>query len=219
MKNLRLVLILIFALSFYTNHYSQIDLGVIGGLNIASFKADTDISSRWLWGAGAVLDYNLGNNFSLRTEPMYLKKGGIQEQSDENPKLTIDQSFLEIPIFLRYSLGEETKLYFLAGPSIGILLSSDLEAYVNSYAFTADFKDLTENLDMGLCLGTGVSFPLDRYKLFFELKYMYGLTNLAKSGKFKAKSGHLELDGEFDEEESKYNSRGIQLLVGFAFQI
>ncbi len=219
MKNLLMLLILVFTFSFMSSTYSQVEVGVIGGINIADFKADVDITSRWLWGAGAVLNYNLGNNFSLRTEPMYLKKGGIQEQNDENPKLTIDQSFLEVPIFLRYSLGEETKYYFLAGPTIGILLSSDLEAYINSFTFTADMKDLTETLDLGLCLGTGVSFPIQTNNLFFELKYTFGLTNLAKDGKFRAKSGHLELEGEFDEEESKYNSRGIQLLIGFTFQI
>lgn len=219
MKNLRIILTLIFTFCLSTSFYSQTDIGVIGGVNIADFKADTDITSRVLWGAGVFADFNLGKNFSLRTEPMYLKKGGIQEQSDENPKLTVDQAFLEVPVLLKYSLGKETEYYFLAGPSMGILLTSDLEAYVNTFTFTADFKDLTETLDFGLCLGTGVSFPIDKYKLLFEVKYTYGLTNLAKDGKFKATAGHLELDGEFDEEESKYNSRGIQLLIGFAFSM
>ena len=206
MKNLKLFYMLIFSISYITTVYSQTNFGVIGGVNIADFKADTDITSRVLWGAGVFADFNLGNNFSFRTEPMYLKKGGIQEQSDENPKLTVNQSFLEIPIFLKYSLGDETKYYFIAGPSMGILLTSDLEAYVNTFTFTADFKDLTEKLDFGLCLGTGVSFPIDRYKLLFELKYTYGFTNLAKNGKFKATSGHLELDGEFDE--AAYQTEG-----------
>lgn len=219
MKNLRTIFMVVIIFSIVPSIFAQVQLGVIGGINIADFKADVDITSRLLWGAGAVLDYNLGNNFSIRTEPMYLKKGGIQEQNDKNPKLNIDQSFLEIPILLKYSLGEETKYYFLAGPSMGILLTSDLEAYINTYTFTADMSDLTEKLDIGICLGTGISFPINKYKLFFELKYTHGLTNLAKDGKFKATSGHLELDGEFDEEESKYNSRGIQLLVGFAYSL
>jgi len=217
MKIKLILLTIIFTLTFITNVYSQIDVGIIGGINIASFDADADITSKWLWGAGIVLSYKLSDNFSLQAEPMYLKKGGVQEQKGDDPKITVDQSFLEIPLLAKYNFGKETKFYLLAGPSIGYLLTSELEADLNGFLFTADMEKLTETIDIGICLGGGVSIPIETNTLFFQVEYTYGLTNLAKNGKFVAKSGHIELEGEFDEEESKYKSRGLQLLVGFTF--
>jgi len=219
MKNLSFFFILILGLTLADKIHSQIDIGVIGGINIASFKADADVSSRWLWGAGLVFNYNFSDALSLQAEPMYLRKGGVQEQKDNDPKLTIDQSFLEIPLLLKYSFGEESKVYITAGPTIGYLLISDLKADINVFLFTADMKKLTETFDIGLCGGCGFSVPIQKNMLFFEVKYTYGLKNLAKTGTFSAKSGHLEIEGSIDEEESKYKSRGIQLMVGFLVPI
>ena len=55
--------------------------------------------------------------------------------------------------------------------------------------------------------------------LFLEVKYAYGFTNLAKSGKFIAKAGHLEIEDTFDADESWYKSQGIQIMAGFTFQL
>ena len=201
---------------------AQFELGVSGGINIASFNVEDEkdeVTSRTLWNIGAVVEYKLNNQFSIKAEPMYLKKGGILEESDNNAELKFDQSYLEVPIMLKFSIGEKNKVFLITGPTVGITLSSELEADLEGITFSADLKDLTESLDFGLGVGGGFSFAIYPGTLFFQGKYTFGLTNLAKDGTFTAKAGHLALDAELDEEESEYKSRGVQLSIGFTIPI
>ena len=201
---------------------AQFELGVSGGINMASFNVEDDedeVTSRTLWNIGAVVEYKLNKQFSIKSEPMFIKKGGILEQSIEDPDLIFDQSYLEVPIQLKFSLGEKNNVFLIAGPSIGITLSSDLEADVDGIIFKADLKELTEALDLGLGIGGGFSLNIYPGTLFIQGKYTIGLTNLAKNGTFTAKAGHLELEAALDEEESKYKSRGFQISAGFTIPI
>jgi len=200
--------------------FSQLNAGIIGGINVASFHVENDdVSNRTLWGIGSVINYPLNDDFSIQAEPMYLKKGGIREQVDDDPKLTFDLSFFEIPILLKYSLGDKNKVFLITGPTMGYLLTSDLEADVNGIIFSADLKKITETIDLGVCVGGGFSVEVHPGTLFLQGKYTFGLTNLAKNGKFTAEAGPLELEGELDSKESKYKTRGLQLSVGFMIPI
>lgn len=222
MKKLLLVWFTLFTLIAFSNSFAQFEVGIVGGINIASFDVEdesVEISSRTLWNIGAVAEYKLNNQFSIKAEPMFLRKGGILEQSIEDPDLIFDQSYLEVPIMLKFSLGEKNKVFLITGPSIGITLSSDLEADVDGIIFKADLKDLTESLDLGLGIGGGFSLNIYPGTFFIQGKYTFGLTNLAKNGTFTAKAGHLELEAALDEEESKYKSRGFQISVGFTIPI
>ena len=205
---------------FNTYLNAQFKAGILGGVNIASFDVENDeISSRVLWGAGFILSYDLGAYFTIQTEPVYLKKGGIREQQDSDPKLTLSQDFIEVPILLNFGYGEKSKVHLIVGPTFGFTLSSDLEADISGIKFEADIIDLTESIDIGLCFGGGFSTEVSPGALFLEIKYNLGLTNLSKTGTFIAKAGGLELQGDFDEDESKYRNRGIQLFVGYKIPI
>ena len=116
-------------------------------------------------------------------------------------------------------MGSKNKAFIIAGPTIGLTLSSDLEADIDGIIFTADLKDLTETLDFGICTGVGFSFNVLSGNIFMQGKYTFGLTNLAKNGRFTAKAGHLELDAVLDEEESEYQTRGLQISVGYTYSL
>jgi len=222
MKNSLLYLLTIFILTTMSQTFAQFNVGIVGGINIASFEVEDEeeeITSRTLWNIGAVAEYKINNMFSIKTEPMYLKKGGISEETNNNPKLIFDQSFLEIPIMLKFSIGKQNNVFLITGPTIGIMLKSDLEAEVDGIVFTADLKDVTETFDFGLCAGGGFSFDIYPGTLFVQGKYTFGFTNLAKDGTFTAKAGHLELQEDLDAEESKYKTRGLQLSIGFTIPI
>ena len=220
MKNLLVPVIILTLLLLNSYSNAQIKVGIIGGINIASFHVnDDEISSRVLWGSGLIVNYGLSRYFSLQAEPIFLKKGGVKEQHELDPKLTLFQNFIEIPLLLNFNYGEISKIHLLAGPTIGFLLSSEMEVPLGDVVFEADLMDLTEKIDFGLCLGVGFSTEVSPGTLFAEIKYTLGLTNLAKTGTFTAKAGRLEVKGAFDAEESWYKSRGIQLFVGYKISI
>ncbi|MCK5086227.1 MAG: PorT family protein [Melioribacteraceae bacterium] len=198
---------------------AQWDLGVIGGLNISTLEADADISSQWNWGAGAVVDYYFTENIAVRVEPMYLIKGGIKEAENDDPRIDISLSVIEVPILFKYDFGTSDKFYLIAGPSIGYVLSNEIVADIQGFSFTADVTDLTEEIDFSAALGCGVSAPVGIAEIFIEAKYTYGFTNLQKGGTFEAESGPLKIQGEMDKEVDKYKTRGFQLMAGVTFPL
>lgn len=219
MKKQFIFFLSVFALMSLNPTFAQFELGVVGGINIASFNVqneEDEITSRTLWNVGLVGEYKINHHFSIKAEPMYIKKGGILSESNNNPELVFKQSFIEVPIMLKFSLGEKNKAFLNAGPSVGIILTSELEADIDGIIFNADLKDLTESLDLGFCMGGGFSFNVFSGTLFLEGKYTFGFTNLAKNGTFIAKAGHLELEGELEEKENNFKSRGLQLSIGYS---
>ncbi len=198
---------------------AQWALGVIGGLNISTLEADADISSQWNWGAGAVVDYYFTENIAVRVEPMYLIKGGIKEAENDDPRIDISLSVIEVPILFKYDFGTSDKFYLIAGPSIGYVLSNEIVADIQGFSFTADVTDLTEEIDFSAALGCGVSAPVGIAEIFIEARYTLGFNNLQKGGTFEAESGPLKIQGEMDKEVDKYKTRGFQLMAGVTFPL
>jgi len=212
-------LVTAFLLTITMSANAQWHLGAVGGLNISTLEADAEITSQWNWGAGAVVDYYFTENIAVRVEPMYLIKGGTKEPENDDPRIDISISLIEVPIFFKYDFGTTDKFYLIAGPSIGYVLSNEIVADIQGFSFTADITDLTEKIDISAALGCGVSAPVGIAEIFIEARYTLGFTNLQKGGTFEAESGPLKIQGEMDKEVDKYKTRGFQLMAGVTFPL
>ncbi len=206
---------------------AQQRIGFVGGLNIANLRGvdqdgeDINLSGLTLFGFGGVLELGLSKNIALHLEPMYLKKGGVFEGSLEDlgsledfpAKFKFKVAYLEVPVLVKLAIEStsKTQLYFLAGPTLGLLLNSKLE--INSPAVgladEVNFEGLSNFIDFGLSLGVGMSFP---NSIFVEGRYTLGLYNVVDDG--KASAG----DFEFDFEEGvDVKTRGFQIMAGITF--
>ncbi len=219
MKRTLLLTILILTLGCINKVDAQFSAGLLGGMNYSDLKLDGETDNSFLWGAGFVLQYQLSENFSLVAEPMYVRKGAGIQPDNNTPRLDASLSFIETPVMLKYEFGESQKLYLLAGPVFGYLLTSKLEAKVNTFTLKADTKHITEKLEIGLTTGGGFSVPVSFGTIFLEGRYTYGFTNLAKTGTFTASAGPVSTQGALDENESKYQTIGIQVLIGAAIPL
>jgi hypothetical protein len=208
------------ALPIYAHQYYA---GVVGGLNIAGMDLnsdglDRDISTRYLAGIGGVFGVSLSKNVSLQLEPMYLQKGGILEQYAPSPDLFIKSSFLEVPLFLKITFGENIRPYILAGPTVGFLLDSEVKGEISGLTFKADLKNILKRIDFGIGLGAGVRFPLGKGSAFLEGRYTFGLSNINKGGTVEFESGSIAITDEI-EEHDELSTKGFQIMVGFTFPI
>ena len=189
-------------------------IGFIAGINIANLEEeDSDFSSLTGFGFGGVLDFALGDKFSLCLQPMYLQKGASEEEGEVT--LEIKMTYIEIPILFKFYLGSgDTKPYLMAGPTIGINLSSDMEMSSGGMSVEVDFSNVTETLDYGLAFGGGVSFPVGTNSLLFiEAKYVLGLADIVKEGE-------VELGGEtLQVEDAEVKTSGIQIMAGMTFPL
>lgn len=218
MKKLICLFAVLLAFLFVQTMNAQIKIGAVAGLNSSDLEADTEIKSRNLFGIGFILQKIVNDQFSIIAEPMYLQKGGILPAKDGSPELKIKGSFIELPIFLKYSILNSKKFnpYLIAGPYVGLKLSMDLDGETAGVAFTADLDPVTKTFDSGLGIGVGIEIPLETSSIFLEGRYSMGLIDLHKDGTFQIRGGGLTIEEKFDD-DNKFETRGIQIMLGATF--
>ncbi len=207
MKNMVIFLVVFLTVFTVLPASAQVNLGVLGGLNLASCDVDPleemEISNLTAFGFGCVLDYSLNEFITLHLEPMYLQKGtkGDWEMFELEFKL----AYIEIPVMLKYAFGtSEIKPYVIAGPTIGYLLSGTMKMSGDGYSEEEDIEDETKSLDFGLCFGAGVSVPMSNNSIFLEARYALGLTNI---------------NDDPDDPDTDVKTKGIQIFAGITFPI
>jgi hypothetical protein len=208
--------------------YSQIHLGIKGGINLADMNGridgikDSDTKVKLGFNVGGIMNYSFTDVFILESGLILESKGyeyrfdnnGAFSSKAEYGKLVTNVLYLDIPINLKayFDLGN-TKFYGLFGPYLGFALSGKLKS-------TGDLKsdleelglDTEENLefggsasndnlkgyDFGLMLGLGVA--VEDFEI--GLSYDLGLVNILPGG-----------DGD------NYIKNGVfKVTVGYLFQ-
>ncbi len=207
--------------------YPQVQVGLVGGVNVATLTDEdpdvVDVSSRTRFSLGVVVDVALGRGFSLRTEPTFLRKGAVTTVSDglisgENEFLL---SYLEVPLLLSYTFGTgPVRPYLTAGPSICLFLDAD-DAVLRrpDGVFKADIDEVIERFDIGLALGSGVSYPVGRMTLFAQGRYTLGLANINQGGPVTIRDDVFGLPLELELDPTDTKTRGLQMTAGVMFRL
>jgi Outer membrane protein beta-barrel domain len=224
MKKLTLSAAALLVLLFSMSASAQPRLGVIGGLNVGNLDADFDkaitkVSTKTFFGVGGVVDLRLNENFSLYMQPMYLRKGALVKDLQDNIEFPFTFAFLELPVFLKAEFGSAVRPYLMAGSTVGYLLSADVEGKYSGITFKGDMKEVTESLDFGLGFGAGVSYPLSTVSIFVEGRYTLGLLNMQKGGTFEISAGPIVQEITWNKDVDAYKNRGIQIMAGVSFAL
>ena len=222
-----LCLLVVFIISGYSqSSESNLNCGIIGGLNFNSADVEimeegADVSGNTVFGIGGVIDWRLNQTFSLRLEPMYLQKGIGKTELDIQPGIVwySNTSYLEIPVFIKAEFGNNIKPYFIAGPSFGLLLDTEVTAEMNNITFKGDSKSATEKFDVSIAFGGGINYPLKRFSIFLEGHYTYGLTNNIKGGVFELSTKNVAEELEWSKDTDKLFNRGLQIMAGITIPI
>jgi len=196
MKKLFLILLLVSFLSIAG--FSQISMGITGGLNMSKFNGDLDdIDQSFKMGiaGGAFAEVGL-LGLSVAPEALFVMKGSKMEMYGED--LESKLTYLEVPILARYYFPSILiKPFITAGPYYSILLSAkedDVEVNGTSINIKrdVDVKNSMESQDFGLKIGAGVKIK----KLTAMVRYSMGLKATNKSGE-DMKNGTIELMAAF----------------------
>lgn len=132
--------------------------------------------------AGVSFQAGITPDFSLVSEIYFVMKGG--KLKTNNP-LTGSESALrlntlELPVLARVHLG---KFYMNAGPSIAYNLSGKQK--IDNLSTKLSFANSSEGFkrfEAGLQAGGGFEFPYKQKRIALDIRYSYGLTNIARSG-------------------------------------
>jgi len=196
-------------------------IGLVGGLNFSEMESNYDIelSGMTVYGIGGVVDISLSNNFILHIEPMYLQRGSELGILEPFIDFSLKSTFIEVPLFLKAEFGSSIRPYFYAGPTIGFLLSSDININILGLNLTYDVKDLTESINFGIGFGVGLRVPLSSCSIFVEGRYTVGLTDMLKMGSIGIELDYISEELEIGVESWKYTNRGVQLMCGISVPV
>lgn len=129
--------------------------------------------------AGLSFQAGITPGFSLVSELYFMKKGG--KLKADNPlsgsESTLRLNTLELPVLARFHFG---KFYLNAGPSIAYNLSGNRK--IDDQSTKLSFRNSGEGfkrLDAGIQMGGGVEFPFKQTMIALDIRYSYGLTNIA----------------------------------------
>lgn len=177
---------------------------------------------------GAYAAVHINDQFGIRLEGLYLKKGGKGDNSGQldvyddfdvyqgtitvSGENTVALDYFEFPLLgvVSFPVGDAATFDIFAGPVLAFNTNAELEQEVtlsaNGYSETEsekiDISDDTKGTDFGGVLGAGITFKLERVSLFGEVRYEYGFTKI------------IESNGSNSDEDIKNSAFGFMVGVG-----
>lgn len=173
MKKIVLVVLLI-SVGIIANSQAKVEVGVKGGLNLASLSQDkatgVDLSSKTGYHFGA---YGLVKVAMLGIQPeiLYSTKGTDVSVSGVANDFSQEFVYLDIPIIVKYYLVAGLNLQ--AGPQFGKLLSVNGKYYDGTNTAKLS-KSSFEDSDLSVALGAGFDAP---FGLNIAARYVIGVSD------------------------------------------
>ncbi len=170
--------------------------GITGGLNTSTISSSNQGIS------GSVIFYNFGifaswsfnKNFSIRSEMIYVTKGGefsttVNENKISYYNRTAYLNFLELPVTFQYTISQRSfRPRFYLGPSFGFFLNGrvDEQGYNNFYGLSFPAISNSRSVkaaeigipDAGILIGAGVNL---RRNITFDVQYDFSLSRYSSS--------------------------------------
>lgn len=216
MRTFRLIQLVFTFISVAFVANAQVSLGVKAGANFADTRIngliDNLLPEQTIYTgftAGIVAEIPMINGFSFRPELNYIQKGFISQKDLYNfeligieiplgAKLKTRFNYIEMPLLLKFSTGSElAKFYVIAGPNVSFAVNAHSRPVAN---FLLSFNlpkvninlsnDIYERWELSGTLGAGGEFKVGHGKLFGDVRYTHGFTNMLDNPiiDFKAKN-------------------------------
>jgi hypothetical protein len=183
-----------------------INIGLMGGLNWTSVKEmqsysvgslstnKADYKSRIGFQGGIVADILLHKKFQINTGALWsMKNFTYTDQFLYNNATTLtskeSQMWLDVPLALKYNIGNnKLKVFVLGGGTFGLLLNDNSNlSRLNTDGTNAakegslSFKQIRNPYTVSALLGVGVRYKVGYGYIFFDARYTIGLMNEANA--------------------------------------
>lgn len=171
-----------------TFSFSQTQFGLKGGVNL-----ETEIGNlydkgdyRTGFNFGYIINHQINEILSLQGEFLFQEKGSKNDGKDIAPSSEVihKYNYLSIPVFAKLSFGEQLglnknhKIFFNAGPFLGMLVDAKEEIKLNGNTDENNITSNAKNIDSGISFGGGYQFPIKGITAFIDLRYDLGLNKI-----------------------------------------
>jgi len=165
---------------------AQIKIGLNGGTNFASHTisgTSTDITLIRKTGftIGAIAEYPISNNFSVRLNAGYIERGGKNRiLSLGNNENTLFYEYIELSPYITYKvINSEIIAKIIGGLSFGHLINAEVNSNGNDFSIKDNLYLFNITSNFGLEIEKTI---LTKTSLIFNVIYSIGLKNILKYG-------------------------------------
>ncbi len=182
-KKLIFIVLVLFAFQAQAQEAGTVSVGLRGGLNVSNFGGSgVSGGNRYKAGLnfGAVGVYSVDSHWAVALEVNYSQKGNSPVQNS-----FVKLNYLDIPIYINYffgQAGEKFRPKVFLGPYVGVLMVAKTKV---GGIESGDLKSLYNPTDFGVLAGAGFHYKFSETGdnwLIFDVRYAYGLSDLAKAG-------------------------------------
>ena len=161
---------------------------------------------------GAFAIFDIRRQFSIQTEVLYSVNGSHARNTRHEWVL----KYVEFPLLARIELpfSSSTSLFVLSGVKLGINVFKEFRGIGGiGQPYSYELENVN-NLDWGLVFGAGLSHKLGNFAPLLELRYVYGLSKIAR----------IEKTSNFQPEiyyliENEAKNRQLSILAGIAYKL
>jgi hypothetical protein len=171
---------------------AQVRIGLHYGANISRLTEPRQWEWQSRYQGGLVCDIQISKPLFLVVQLNYVEKWAGLDHSPWGQDasgvyhVTLQHSYLELPIYLRWRLTNSTVRWFVeGGPSIAYMISEKLDWWVRSGSavrtWSEDMRDEFRSVDIALAIGTGVELGVtESLSIAGTFHYSYGLVRVFK---------------------------------------
>ena len=123
---------------------------------------------------GFIIEGNISDNFAIQPELQFIQKG--YSRLGNGSSLDTKFNYLGLNILPKFKIGNENiEASIFTGPS----LNANLSATTSSVGPNTSTSN-THGIDFGAIFGVGIASKSESGKLFFDLRYNLGLSDISK---------------------------------------
>lgn len=186
-KYLSKIIFLLFVFIFISSiTNAQIKIGLNGGVNFASHtisgtSSDITLMRKTGFTIGAIAEYPISNNFSVRLNAGYIQRGGKNKiLSLGNKENKFFYEYIELSPYITYKV-INSKIFakIIGGLSFGHLINADVNSNGNNFSI----KDNLYLFNITSNFGLEIEIPiLAKTSLILNGIYSLGLKNISRYG-------------------------------------
>jgi len=162
-----------FTICFFSFNFSfaQIQVGLKGGVNLAStqYINDDNSKARVGWNAGFLAEIPVQDNLLIRPELLYSSKGFAFNARGTGSAGSVKFNYIAVPVLVGYRPNAKSEI--LIGPEFGFLR----KAVSKSLGISNDMTGFYRRFDVGIDLGFAYNFTKVTGA---EARYNYGFKDL-----------------------------------------
>ncbi|MEM9821932.1 MAG: porin family protein, partial [Bacteroidota bacterium] len=197
-------IVLLFVVAFYSSQlFAQPAIGIRGGINYGAVAEPAviggvlpDFKNIFGWNIGVIGEIPINRSLSFQPE-LALNQKGFQLREGLNIDLfkipipigasaVTRVNYIDLPLLLKYKLGNQAwNAYLTAGPVFSYATGGQLQTKAQvlfDIPITSTDLDLGalgySRMEVSASLGAGLSFDTGAGSLFFDARYVRGLTDV-----------------------------------------